>query len=223
MILLNKLFSFFAWSIIIALSVYFFFDNVIAYFYGYRGAMFGNSFFHNQVWVVSHMAGGTFTLFLGPLQFWKWLRVNYVTQHRLLGKLYIFGVALVGLSALRLSLISQCIPCRLSLFILAVLVLLSTAFAYQAIRAKNKKAHRQFMVRSYICVLAFVAVRVDDIFPLDFLFGTIEDRLLRRVVNEYFWSFVPLIIGEVVMTWLPAIKKSKTNLRKHPMQEAKGL
>ena len=79
------------------------------------------------------------------------------------------------------------------------------------------------MVRSYICVLAFVAVRIDDIFPLDFLFGTLEDRLLRRVVNEYFWSFVPLIIGEVFITWLPAIQKSKTNLRKERIQEAKEL
>ena len=71
------------------------------------------------------------------------------------------------------------------------------------------------MVRSYICILGFVAVRIDDIFPLDFLFGTIEDRLLRRVVNEYFWSFVPLLIAEVFMTWLPAVGlgKSKTQNR----------
>lgn len=215
MILFNKLFSLLAWSLIIALSVYFFLDNVIAYFYGYRGAMFGNSFFHNQVWVVMHMTGGSLTLFLGPTQFWKWLRVKYVMVHRLMGKFYMLGATLVGLSALRLSLISRCEPCRISLFLLAVLALLSTAFAWKAIKAKNIKAHRQFMVRSYICILGFVAVRIDDIFPLDFLFGTIEDRLLRRVVNEYFWSFVPLLIAEVFMTWLPAVGlgKSKTQNR----------
>lgn len=211
-LLFNKLFSLLAWSLIIALSVYFFLDNVIAYFYGYRSAIFGNSFFHNQVWVVMHMTGGSLTLFLGPTQFWKWLRVKYVKAHRLMGKFYMLGVALAGLSALRLSLISRCEPCRISLFLLAVLAILSTAFAWKAIKAKNIKAHRQFMVRSYICILAFVAVRIDDIFPLDFIFGTIEDRLLRRVVNEYFWSFVPLLIAEVFMTWLPAVRlgKSKT-------------
>ncbi len=171
--------------------------------------MFGNSFFHNQVWVVSHMAGGTLTIFLGPLQFWRFLRVNYVQLHRSLGKVYMFGVALAGLSALRLSIISRCIPCRISLFILAVLVLLSTAFAWKAIKARNIKAHRQFMVRSYICVLAFVAVRIDDVFSLDFLFGTIEDRTLRRVANEYFFSFVPLLVGEIFMTWLPSVKGKK--------------
>lgn len=206
---MGRIFSILAWTIIIALSIYFFFDNVIAYFYGYRSRIFGNSFFHNQVWVASHMAGGTLTLVLGPLQFWKFLRTKYVQLHRTLGKFYMFGVAIAGISALRLSLISTCVPCRTSLFILAVLVLLSTALAWKAIVSKNIKAHRQFMVRSYICVMAFVAVRIDGIFPLDFLFGNIADQTLRRVVNEYFFSFVPLIAGEICMTWLPAVRKGR--------------
>ena len=61
------------------------------------------------------------------------------------------------------------------------------------------------MVRSYICVLAFVAVRIDDVVSLDFLFGAIEDRTFRRVVNEYFFSFVPLLIAEIVMVWWPSV------------------
>lgn len=61
------------------------------------------------------------------------------------------------------------------------------------------------MVRSYICVLGFVAVRVDDILPLDFLFGAISDPTFRRVVNEYFFSFVPLLIAEIVMIWWPSV------------------
>ena len=61
------------------------------------------------------------------------------------------------------------------------------------------------MVRSYVCVLAFVAVRLDDIVPLDFLFGNIEDPVFRRTVNEYFFSFVPLIIAEIIMVWWPSV------------------
>ncbi|MGZ8545716.1 MAG: DUF2306 domain-containing protein [Flavisolibacter sp.] len=201
----SRVFTFLAWSLIIALSVYFFMDNVLAYFYGYRSRVFGDSFFHNQVWVVSHMAGGTLTLFIGPLQFSKYLRTRYVKVHRALGKWYMFGVALAGMSALRLSLISTCVPCRVSLFLLAVFALLSTAFAWKAIKMGNIKAHRQFMVRSYISILAFVAVRIDDIFPLDFLFGNISDPLTRRIINEYFWSFVPLLIGEIIMVWVPSV------------------
>ena len=61
------------------------------------------------------------------------------------------------------------------------------------------------MVRSYVCVIAFVTVRIDDVFSLNFLFGEITDPTFRRVVNEYFFSFVPLIIAEIIMTWWPSV------------------
>ena len=193
------------WSLIILLSIYFFMDNVIAYFYGYRSRMWGNSFFHNQLWVTMHMTGGTFALLLGPLQFWPFIRNRFLKFHRLSGKIYMMGIALIGISAGRLSLISTCIPCRVSLFLLTVFAVLSTWFAWRSIKTRNTKTHRQMMVRSYICVLAFVAVRIDDVVSLDFLFGAIEDRTFRRVVNEYFFSFVPLLIAEIVMVWWPSV------------------
>jgi uncharacterized membrane protein len=206
MIIANKLFSFVAWSLIIALSVYFFIENVFVYVTGFRSKNFGESFFNNQVWVVSHLIGGTLALFLGPFQFWKSLRTRYLSFHRVTGKLYIIGAFITGLSALRLSLISSCHPCRISLFILAVLVLVTTTTAYLFIRSKNIKAHRQFMVRSYVTVLSFVAVRIGDVISMNFLFGAIADPTFNRVVNEYFFSFVPLICAEIVMTWWPLIK-----------------
>lgn len=61
------------------------------------------------------------------------------------------------------------------------------------------------MVRSYICVLAFVLVRVNDVFPLDFLFGKTDNPVFTRVIQEYFWSFVPLLIAEIWMVWIPAV------------------
>lgn len=197
------------WACIIYLSVYFFLDNVIAYFYGYRSALFGDSFFNNQFWVVTHMTGGTLTLMLGPTQFWPFLRNRFLTFHRIAGKLYMAGIALIGFSAGRLSLISSCVPCRISLFLLAVFAVLSTWLAWKAIQNRDIKTHRQMMTRSYICVLAFVAVRLDDVVSLDFLFGTIKDATFRRVVNEYFFSFVPLIIAEIWMTWIPSVYYNK--------------
>lgn len=198
---------FIAWTLLIAASVYFFITNVAVYFTGFRSKVFGETLFHNQGWVVMHLLGGTLALFLGPLQFWKSFRNKYLHMHRLLGKVYMVGVGLVGLSALRLSLISFCEPCRISLFILAVLALLSTYFAWKSVKAKNIPVHRQFMIRSFICVFSFVAVRIDDVFPLDFFFGVVEDKTFRRVVNEYFFSFVPLLVGEIFMVWLPAVSQ----------------
>ncbi|RYE56451.1 MAG: DUF2306 domain-containing protein [Sphingobacteriales bacterium] len=197
------------WAITIALSIYFLVDNVFAYFFGYRSRMFGDSLFENQLWVSLHMGGGTLILLLGPIQFWSWFRNNYLRSHRLLGKIYLTGAGLAGFSALGISFISLCLPCRLSLFLLSVFMILSSGLAWLSVKQGNIKAHRQFMVRSYVCVLAFVTVRIDEIFPLDFLFSNISDPTFRRTVNEYFFSFVPLILAEIIMVWLPAVRESK--------------
>jgi uncharacterized membrane protein len=210
---LRSIFWIALWSFILLLSLYFFLDNVVAYFYGYRSRMFGNSLFHNQLWVVMHMVGGSMALLLGPMQFWPFIRKRFVAVHRLSGKIYMAGIALIGISAGRLSLISSCVPCRVSLFLLTVFAVLSTWFAWRAIKTRNIKTHRHMMVRSYVCVLGFVAVRIDDLYALDFLFGNITDQTFRRVVNEYFFSFVPLITAEIFITWWPSIAytfKNKT-------------
>ena len=203
------------WSFIVFLSLYFFFDNVIAYFYGYRSRMFGDTLFHNQRWVVMHMVGGSMALLLGPMQFWPFIRRRFVSFHRLSGKIYMVGIALIGISAGRLSLISSCVPCRISLFLLTVFAVLSTWFAWRAIKARNTKTHRQMMVRSYVCVIAFVAVRIDDVFSLNFLFGEITDPTFRRVVNEYFFSFVPLIVAEIIMIWWPSVAYTFKSKEEH--------
>jgi uncharacterized membrane protein len=201
------------WIAILAFSIYFFLDNVIAYFYGYRSRVFGKNLFNNQLWVVMHMVGGTFCLLLGPMQFWPFIRKRYLLFHRVTGRIYMAGILLIGISALRLSLVSPCVPCRISLFLLTLFALIATWFAWRAIRVRNTKVHRQMMIRSYVCVLAFVAVRLDGIFPLDFLFGAIEDPLFRRVVNEYFFSFVPLLITEVLMVWYPSVFLKNKKIR----------
>jgi uncharacterized membrane protein len=197
----------FLWAVVIAASGYFFLDNVWAFVYGYRSNTFGNSLFNNQVWFVAHLTGGSLALFIGPVQFWKAVRDRYTNFHRLLGKIYIVGCFLTGLSALRLSLVSLCVPCRISLFLTAALLLFTTAAAWYTIKQRNVKAHRQFMVRTYVLLLAFVLVRVDAEVSLSFLFGEIKDSTFNRVVNEYFFSFVPLIFAEIGLTWLPTLKR----------------
>ena len=198
------------WSAVIALSAYFFLDNVYAFVLGYRSDSFGETFFNNQFWVVLHLIGGTLTLLLGPLQFWKFVRNRYLSFHRLSGKIYIIGALSVGLSALRLSLVSDCVSCRISLFILAVLLLMATVFAWMSIKNKNIQAHQNFMIRSYVAILSFVFVRVEQIIPLNFLFGTIEDSAFNRTVNEYFFSFVPLLVTEILITWIPSLRSSRS-------------
>ncbi|EMR02776.1 DUF2306 domain-containing protein [Cesiribacter andamanensis] len=203
-----------AWMLIIGLSLYFFMDNVVAYLFGYRSPIFGSSLLNNQLWVVMHLLGGSLALLLGPLQFWPWLRRRSLALHRAAGRAYLLGILLIGISALRLSLVSPCVPCRISLLLLTLFTLLASGLAWRAILKRDIQTHRQMMVRSYVCVLAFVAVRIDDVFSLNFLFGSLEDPLLRRVVNEYFFSFVPLILAEIIMVWWPAAATKKPARRR---------
>ena len=204
--IIEQLLFFISWTIIIGLSVYFFIENVGSYFTGYRS----ESYITNPIWVSSHLVGGTIALLFGPFQFFKWLRNKYLNIHRLSGKIYVVGAFIAGLSALRLSLISSCVSCRISLLILAILVLFTTSAAWWTVKNENIKAHQQFMIRSYICVLSFVAVRIGGIIPLDFLFGQINDPIFSRTVNEYFFSFIPLICGEIFLTWLPTLNNTRS-------------
>ena len=198
-----------SWTLIVGLSMYFFVENVAVYFTGFRS----ESYINNPFWVGLHLIGGTLALLFGPIQFSKWMRTNYLHFHRLTGKIYIIGAFIAGLSALRLSILSSCSPCRVSLFILAILVLVTTFSAWWAVKNKNVKAHRQFMIRSYICIFSFVAVRIGGVVPLDFLFGQIEDPTFDRTVNEYFFSFVPLLVGEILMIWLPTLLAIKDKIK----------
>jgi uncharacterized membrane protein len=171
------------WSILILLSGYFYYNNAIAYFFGYRNPRFGE----NQFWFVLHIAGATCSLFLGPIQFWKFIRTKYIRFHRLAGKIYIIGSLAAAVAAIRLALIFDCVGCRYSLIPLSVLLFLTTSLAWYAILQKNITAHKQFMVRSYVCALAFVFVRLYQVLPIGFLFEPIADDNVLAVVME--WTF----------------------------------
>ena len=197
------------WTLIISVSAYFYFYNALGYFFGYRNERFGSTLFENQIWFIAHMIGATFSLFLGPIQFWPSIRKKYISYHRVAGKLYIIGSLIAGISAFRLSLIYDCMGCRYSLVLLSIVFLLTTSLAWISIKRKNVVAHRQFMIRSYTCALAFVFIRLYQILPLDFLYSSIDDTEVQRTVNEWIFSLVPLITVEIVMIWIPSIKKIK--------------
>ncbi len=195
------------WAAIVLFSAYFYYTDAIPYLFGYRSDRFGNTFFHYQFWFVAHIVGATCSLFLGPIQFAKSLRIKYIKSHRMAGKIYVFGSLLAGVAAIPISLNYDCIACRYSLVILAVLFLLTTALAWYAILQRNIVAHQQFMVRSYTCALAFVFVRLHSVLPLGFLFTVIDDPGTRRILKEAIFSFMPLLIVEIVMMWIPSLRK----------------
>jgi len=192
------------WVFVVGCSAIFYFSDAVSYLFGYRNPRFTDYSF----WFVAHMGGATCSLFLGPVQFWRAVRIKYVGFHRIAGKIYILGTLLAAVSAFRLALVFDCVGCRYSLIPLSVLLFVTTACAWVAIRRRNIVAHRQFMVRSYVCALAFVLVRLDRVLPIGFVFEPITDDGVYAVVNEWTLSILPLLVAEIVMIWIPSLRKS---------------
>jgi len=193
---------------LLLVSAWFYFDNAVVYLFGYRNERFAG----NEFWFVLHIVGATCSLFLGPIQFWKKIRTKYLRLHRTIGKVYIIGTLLAAISAFRLALIFDCVGCRYSLIPLSILLFTTTSMAWCAIRQKNIIAHKQFMIRSYVCALAFVFVRLYQVLPLGFIFQPIMGDDVYGVVMEWTFSILPLILVEIFMIWIPSLRKQSKQL-----------
>jgi uncharacterized membrane protein len=207
----KRIFLILFWIAVLIISALFYSDDAIGYFFGYRNPRFGDTFFFNQVWFVVHIAGATCSLFLGPIQFWKSIRTKFPRFHRIAGKIYIIGTLVAAVSAFRLALIFDCTACRYSLIPLSVLLFLTTSLAWYAIKNRKIEAHRQFMVRSYACALAFVFVRLDRIIPMDFIFDPIADNEIIGIVNEWTFSILPLLVVEIFLVWIPSLSAKRVS------------
>jgi len=197
------------WVTIIGLSLYFYITTIVDYAGGYIPENFKKGFFESKIWYIGHIAGASASLLLGPLQFWKNFRTRNMKYHRLAGKIFIIGSLTAAVCAFRINLMYDCEACRVSLGILSVIWLFCTAAAWWAIKNKNVKAHRQFMVRSYTAALAFVFIRVFALMGYKNIFPFLDTQTERRVTAEWLCWVIPFMIIELYMVWGPSLKARK--------------
>ncbi len=202
----RKVFWFIFWITIIGFSVYFYVITILDYRGGYVPENFKRGFFDSKIWFIGHIAGASAALLLGPLQFWKNFRTKYMKYHRIAGKIFIIGSLIAAVCAFRINLMYDCKPCRVSLGILSVIWLACTAAAWWAIKNKNIKAHRQFMVRSYTAALAFVFIRLFPLLGYKAIFPFLDTTIERRTTAEWLCWVIPFLIIEVYMVWWPQLK-----------------
>ncbi len=205
----KRIFLIIFWTALLIFSGLFYAHDAIVYFFGYRNPRFGETLLNNQIWFALHIAGATCSLLLGPIQFWRTIRTKYPKFHRICGKIYIIGTLIAAVTAFRLALIFNCTACRYSLIPLSILLFLTTSLAWYAIKNRKIEAHRQFMVRSYACALAFVFVRLDRIIPMYFIFEPIANEEIIGIVMEWTFSILPLLLVEIFMVWLPSLSKRR--------------
>ncbi len=194
------------WTGIIGLSLYFYARTVESYANGELPENFKLGFWTSKIWFIGHVLGASAALLLGPLQFWDRIRTNYMKYHRLAGKIFVLGSLIAAVSAFRIVLMYDCVPCRISLGILSVLWFFFTYAAWWSIKRKNVKAHRQFMARSYTAALAFVFIRIFSLIGYNNVFPFLKDQLEQRTAAEWLCWVVPLLIVEFYLSWQPLLK-----------------
>jgi uncharacterized membrane protein len=182
----------------LSIGSYFFILSVIPYFDGTLPERLAAE----KWWLIVHFTGAACTLFLGPLQFWSYFRNRYRKWHRIAGKFYIGGSILSALMVFYL-LSNYTLPGAVpSLGFLAIIWLFTTIAAFWFAIQKNFKLHRDFMIRSYVCSLAFVFIRLlPYIDQYTGLFTFIENEETRWTIYEWICWVYPLLITEFILSW----------------------
>jgi len=112
------------------------------------------------VFVVHALAGGI-ALLVGPLQFNRRLLQSKRSLHHLLGKLYIVSIWLASIGAFWSALFFDVtVVSKIGFFLLAILWFSTTTIAYNRIRHRQVKAHREWMIRSFALSFFFVTFNI---------------------------------------------------------------
>ncbi len=196
------------WILIISMSAYFFITFIAPYF-GLWNEQLDERRISEISWLITHFSFGFFALFLAPFQFIPQIRNNYPRVHHTIGKIYIIGAVVSSLIVFYL-LSNYELPGSIpSLAFLDIIWPFTTIAAYLLARRNFFKVHKKFMIRSYVCALAFVYLRLFD--KIDHMTGAINfitNDETQATVIEWMWIY-PLVITEFFLQWLQPLKKMR--------------
>lgn len=156
-----------------------------------------------------HAFSSGIALLLGPFQFLNGLRQRRPVLHRWLGRIYLTGILVGGLSAFVIApgIISGLVG-QVGLSLLGVLWLWTGWNAYSTIRAGQVALHREWMIRNFGLTFAAVTLRLwlgiligTQVPLLDVKYGGDFDALFVEAYRVVMWlCWVPnLIIAEWII------------------------
>src|SRR5215472_17266509 len=173
---------------------YYFHYNEAAFTDPYRGAP---NYWVMRGWLLMHMTGGVVALLTGPWQFWTGLRARFVRLHRWTGRLFLCGVAVGSVGAVRMAIgTSSGWAFGVSLFGLALAWVTTAGMAYYAILKRRIQVHREWMVRTYVVTFAFVTFRVFSDFGPTSRLQPYNDVLVTMGWASW---VLPLLVTEVIL------------------------
>ena len=137
------------WLVLVALSGYYLYRAIHYRFL--TPDRLGPSLLNKQLWYVTHLAAALPVIVGAPLQFIPSLRSARPVFHRWLGRAYVLGATIAGLTAIYLgAIVGEYEGSRLPLALLGSLWLFFTLAAWRCVVMKHFRAHQLFMIRSYV-------------------------------------------------------------------------
>jgi uncharacterized membrane protein len=125
------------------------------------GEEFGRHLAVHGLFLYAHVGGGAIALLAGAVHWLVTSRRRRSSWHRALGRTYVIGVFVGGLSGLVIALHAfGGFMARAAFATLAVTWLVSTTIAFNRARARDWTAHRAWMIRSFALTFAAVTLRV---------------------------------------------------------------
>lgn len=154
-----------------------------------------------------HVVSGILVILIGPLQFLKNFRNKNLKLHRILGKIYAYGILLVAApTGLIMAFYAEGgYWSTVSFIIMSTLWFYTTLMAVRRIMKKDIIGHQQWMYRSY--ALSFAAVTLRLLVPLMSEPGvskylgttTVERDYIITVATAWLSWIVNLIFVEILI------------------------
>lgn len=183
-----------------AVALYFAYQYTLHYFV-WSEASYGY-YWTYRLPLIAHVGGGLVALLVGVFQLWSGTNAQAMGAHPVSGRIY-FGAVLVGsLAGMVLSVASALygFAWAVGVFLLAAAWLATTCTAILCIRRRNVKAHRQWMIRSYIMTFAFVLFRIStDYVPFEAWWGISRQEMSVAMIWPV-WV-VPLLAYEIYLQY----------------------
>jgi uncharacterized membrane protein len=142
-----------------------------------------------------HIVSGMLVLLIGPFQFVEKLRVKNLNLHRLLGKIYVYGILLIAApTGLIMAFYAEGgLPSAIAFGAMSVVWFITTLMAVVRIKQKDIEGHRIWMMRSY--AMSFAAVTLRLLVPLFSLFILNNKDLITMSTAWLSW-LLNLLVAE---------------------------
>ena len=146
-------------AMLLAISQYFSFKTDVGFL------KFKQEYLDIQIWRIAfytHVFSSIFTLCAGFTQFSTHVLRQHKNLHRFMGKMYAYNVMLINFPAgmIMAFYANGHVPSKIAFIILDCLWFWFTYKAVVAIKAKDIKAHKRFMIRSYALTCSAITLRL---------------------------------------------------------------